>query len=151
MKSRHGMFFICGIRYEKVMEDGFSKKITEQYVVEALSFTEAEERITEEMKAYISGDFEVKRCAVAPFNEVVFSDDTAADKWYKTKLDYITIDERTEKEKRTHVLYLVQANSIKDALANMEKFMSKSVMDYSIVSMQETPYINVFEYSAKEV
>ena len=82
------------------MEDGLQKQVVEQYVVDALSFAEAEQRITEEMSAYISGEFEVVDVKKAAYKEVFFDDDNAAsDRWYKVKLDFITIDEKTEKEK----------------------------------------------------
>jgi len=146
MRSKTATWFVCGIRYEKTMEDGLQKRVTEQYVIDALSFTEAEERITEEMSSYISGEYEVKTCAIAPFKEVFFSEDASADKWYKAKLDFITIDEKTEKEKRTHVFYLVQAGSIGKALKNIEEVMGGTMIDYVVMSLQETTIWDVFEY-----
>ena len=112
MRRRSALWFECKIRYEKVMEDGLQKKVNENYVVDALSFSEAETRITEEMSAYISGEFEVADIKKAAFKEVFFTDDNIADKWYKAKLQFITIDEKTEKEKRSTVTYLVQAGSM---------------------------------------
>ena len=109
MRSRTANWFICKIRYEKTMEDGLQKMVTEIYVVDALSFTEAEARIVEEMSSYISGEFEVWEIDRAVFKEIFFSDEDMADKWYKAKLQFITIDEKIDKEKRTNVYYLVQA------------------------------------------
>lgn len=149
MRSKIATYFICGIRYEKTMEDGLQKRVTEQYVINALSFTEAEERIIEEMSSYISGEFEVKTCAIAPFKEIFFSEDASADKWYKAKLDFIFIDERTEKEKRTHVYYLVQAGSMGSALKNIESVMGGTMIDYVVISLQETAIMDVFEYKEK--
>lgn len=99
MRSRTSTWFECKIRYEKTMEDGSQKKVTEQYVVDALSFTEAEASIIEEMSSYISGEFEVKDIKKAAYGEIFFSDSPSADRWYKAKLQFITIDEKTEKEK----------------------------------------------------
>lgn len=144
MRSRTAQWFVCGIRYEKTMEDGLQKKVTENYVINALSFTEAEERITEEMSQYISGEFDVKTCAIAPFGEVFFDD--ASDKWYKAKLDFITIDERSQKEKHSHVYYLVQAGSMGGALKAIDSVMGGTMIDYVVMSLQETNYIDVFEY-----
>ncbi len=107
MRSRTRNWFIAKIRYEKTMEDGPQKKVTEQYVVDALSFTEAEARIMEEMSSYISGEFTVEALNKAPFKEIFFSDLDTADKWYQARLAFITIDEKTEKEKRSNVNYLV--------------------------------------------
>lgn len=127
MRSKTATYFICGIRYGKVMEDGSEKKVTEQYVIDALSFTEAEERITEEMSAYISGEFDVKTCAFAPFTEIFFSGDDNADKWYKAKIDFISFDEKSGKEKRSHSYYLVQAGSIGNALTMLRTVSSVSL------------------------
>ena len=101
MRSRTAMWFECKIRYEKIMEDGLPKKINEVYVVDALSFSEAEERIIEEMSSYISGEIEIVDVKIAPYREVFFADDNLADQWFKAKLSFITIDERSNKEKRT--------------------------------------------------
>ena len=107
------MWFETKVRYEKMMEDGKQKRVTETYVVDALSFGEAEERITEEMSVYISGEFDVKAITPTSYGEIFFSENTNDDRWYKAKLSFITIDEKTEKEKRTSVYYLVQASSLK--------------------------------------
>ena len=118
MRSRTAEWFECKIRYEKVMEDGLQKKVTEQYTVDALSFTEAEQRITEEMSSYISGSFDITDIKKASYKEIFFSDDESADRWYKTKLQFITIDEKSEKEKRSNVNYLVQAGTLNAAVRN---------------------------------
>ena len=150
MRSRTANWFICKIRYDKVMEDGLQKKVTEQYVVDAMSFSEAEARIIEEMSHYISGEFdvvEIDRCA---FKEVFFSDLETADTWYKAKLQFITIDEKTEKEKRTAVYYLVQGSSLENARKNIDEVMGGTMIDYVISGVNETKIIDVFEHTAKE-
>ncbi len=146
MRSRTAIWFLCKIRYEKTMEDGLQKRVTEQYVVDALSFTEAEARIMEEMSSYISGEFEVWEIDRAVFKEIFFSDDDMADKWYKAKLKFITIDEKTEKEKKTVVYYLVQAASFEGARKNIDEVMGGTMIDYIIDTVSETPIIDVFEY-----
>lgn len=90
-------YFECGIRYEKLLENGMQKKVTEQYIVDALSFTEAEQRITKEMGCYINGDFEVVTEKITNYSEVIPSDNAEADRWYKVKINIVTIDERTDK------------------------------------------------------
>ena len=140
------MWFECKIRYEKVMEDGLQKKVNENYVVDALSFSEAETRITEEMSAYISGEFEVADIKKAAFKEVFFTDDNIADKWYKAKLQFITIDEKTEKEKRSTVTYLVQAGSMNGAMKNIDEVMGGTMIDYVVASVVETTLMDVYEY-----
>ena len=146
MRSRTAIWFECKIGYEKVMDDGLQKKVTESYVVDALSFTEAEKRIMEEMSSYISGEFTVKDIKIAPYKEIFFSDDEMADRWYKAKLQFITIDEKTEKEKRSNVNYLVQAGTLKGAVNNIESVMGTTMIDYVIAGVNETTLMDVFEY-----
>ena len=149
MRSRTATWFECKIRYEKTMEDGMQKKVTEAYVVDALSFSEAEEHIIEEMSSYISGEFNVTDIKKAPYGEIFFSDQEMADRWYKAKLQFITLDEKTEKEKRSNVNYLVQAGSFNGAVKNLEEVMGGTMIDYSIVSVNETTLMDVFEHLAK--
>lgn len=146
MRSRTAMWFECRIKYEKTMDDGLQKKVSETYVVDALSFTEAEQRIMEEMSSYISGEFEVADIKKAVYKEIFFSDADMADRWYKTKLQFITIDEKTEKEKRSAVNYLVQAGTLNGALKNIDEVMSGTMIDYVIASISESTLMDVFEY-----
>ena len=150
MRSRTAIWFECKISYEKVMEDGLQKKVKESYVVDALSFTEAESRIMEEMSSYISGEFTIENINKATYKEVFFSDEELADRWYRAKLQFITIDEKSEKEKRSNVYYLVQAGTLKGAVASIESVMGTSMIDYVIASVAETALMDVYEYG-KEV
>lgn len=146
MRSRTATWFECKIRYEKTQEDGTQKKVTEQYTVDALSFTEAEQRIMEEMSAYISGEYEVTDVKKAPYKEVFFSDDPEDDRWYRAKLVFITIDEKTEKEKRSNVTYLVQAGSLDNAVSHINEVMNGTMIDYEKSNIAETKTLDVFEY-----
>jgi hypothetical protein len=150
MRTRTAEWFETKIKYEKTMEDGQQKKVTEAYVVDALSFTEAERRITEEMSSYISGEFDVADLKKASYKEIFFSDAETADRWYKTKLQFITIDEKTEKEKRSNVYYLVQAATLPEAVSNINEVMSGTMIDYVIASIAETQLMDVFEYQMKK-
>ncbi len=148
MRSKTGQFFVCKVRYEKLSEDGLQKKVTESYIVEALSFTEAEARITEEVLSFISGEFTIEDISKAPFKEIFFTEDClSGGKWYKAKLQFITIDEATEKEKRSSVIYLVQANTLKGAITNIDDVMSGTMIDYVSCAVQETTFEEVFEYA----
>ena len=151
MRSRTTTWFECKIRYEKTMEDGMQKKVTEAYVVDALSFSETEERIIEEMSSYISGEFNVTDIKKAPYGEIFFSDQEMADRWYKAKLQFITIDEKTEKEKRSNVNYLVQAGTFNGAVKSIDEVMGGTMIDYVVVSVAETALMDVFEHQAKTV
>ena len=150
MRSRTAEWFECRIQYEKTMDDGMQKKVKETYVVDALSFTEAEQRIMEEMSSYISGSFDVDDIKKAAYKEIFFSDEDSADRWYKAKLEFITIDEKTEKEKRSGVNYLVQAGTLHAAVKNIDEVMGGTMIDYVISSVAETKLMDVFEYKKKE-
>lgn len=95
------MLYECGVCYERIMENGMNKKVTELYLVDACSFAEAEGRITKEMEPYISGDFDVVTIKRTNYSEIVEGLSTA-DKWFKAKLVFITIDEKSGKEKNAY-------------------------------------------------
>ena len=150
MRSRTAEWFLCRIKYDKTMEDGLQKKVTEQFVVDALSFTEAEARIMEQMASYISGAFDVHEIDRCVYKEVFFADEDSADKWYKAKLQFITLDERTAKEKKSSVYYLVNGSSLENARKNIDDVMSGTMIDYTIAALSETPIIDVFEYQSNK-
>ena len=150
MRSRTATWFECKIRYEKTMEDGLPKKVSEVYVVDALSFSEAEERIMEEMLPYNLVDIEIVDVKIAPYREVFFADDNLADQWFKAKLSFITIDERTDKEKRPSLMYLVNAGNISSAINNIGEVMSGTMIDYVTTSISATKIFDVFEYKKKD-
>lgn len=146
MRTRTSMWFECKIRYDKLTDEGLSKKVTEQYVVDALSYTEAEKNIIRFAAETIPEVIEIRAIKEAAYNEIFFSEDDA-EKWYRTKISFISIDERTGKERRTNVLYLVQANDISNAISNVKEIMSKSMSDYTIQSMALTQILDVFEHN----
>lgn len=139
----------CKVRYQKMMEDGIEKMVNEPYLVDAMSFTEAEKRITEEMSVYISGEFRVDAVKKSNASEVIFSDVDDDDKWYKAKLQFITIDEKTEKEKRSNTTYLVQSKSLARALRYIDDFIGKTMIDYEVIGINETKIMDVFKYEPK--
>lgn len=149
MKSRTSDWFETKIKYDKTQEDGSQKAVIEQYVVDALSFTEAESTLIEEMSAYISGDFKIVGIKPAPYHEIFFSESATADKWYKAKLSFITIDEKSGKEKRSAVNYLVQASSLPGAVKGIEEVMGSTMIDYVISSVTETMFMDVFQHTIK--
>ena len=150
MRSRTAQWFQTKIRYEKTMEDGLQKKVTELYTIDALSHAEAEERIIEEMSHYISGEYEVTSVVPAPYKEVFFSDSMEADRYYKAKLAFITINEKTEKEKRTAVTYLIHAQTFDGAVKAIHEVMGGTMIDYVVLSVAETNIMDVFEYKKPE-
>lgn len=141
-------WFTCKIRYEKTMENGTNKKVTEAYLVDALSHAEAEERIIEEMTPYISGEFTVSAVAKANYSELFWSEEESADRWFKCKLAFVTLDEKTGAEKRTTTNVLVQAADLRQAVKNLDNGMKGSMADYVILSVAETPIMDVYPYEA---
>lgn len=137
------------MRYERQMEDGIQKMVTETYVVDAFTFGEAEEAITKEMTAFVSGEFNVKNITPANYGEIFFSDNANDDKWYKAKLTFITRDEKTGKDKRSNTNYLVQAGSFNAAVKNVEQVMGTTMVDYVIANIAETKIMDVYEHQAK--
>ena len=132
----------CKVRYDKTMENGSIKKVTEPYLVDALSFTEAEARIIEEMTPFISGEYSVsavKRTKIAE----IFRDDSA-DRWYLVKVAFITIDEKTAAEKRAVSQILVAATGFKGAYDRFMEGMKGTMADFEIVSISETPIMDVY-------
>lgn len=141
-------WFECKIRYEKVAENGMNKKVTEPYLVDALSFTEAESRIIEEITPYMTGEFVVSGVARANYSELFFSDEDSADKWYKCKLYFITLDEKTGIEKKEATNVLVQASDLKDAIKKLDEGMKDTMADYEIAAVSETAIMDVYPYEA---
>ena len=148
MRIRTGTWFKTKVKYQKTMEDGSEKVVSEAYVVDALSFTEAESAIIDEMSVYVSGELKVSNLGKASYNEILFSDVDDDDKFYTCKLQFITIDEKSAKEKRSNVTYLVQAKSLARALRYVDEVFGKTMMDYDIVGLNETHVFDVFEHHA---
>lgn len=146
MRSRTSTWFETKVKYQKTMEDGSEKVVSEAYVVDALSFTEAESAIIDEMSVYVSGELKVSGIGKACYGEIFFSDVDDDDKWYKAKLQFITIDEKSEKEKRSNVTYLVQAKSLARALRYIDEVMGKTMIDYDVIGLNETKLMDVFEH-----
>jgi hypothetical protein len=124
------------------------KKVTEPYLVDALSFTEAEARIIEEIRPYITGEFTVTDIRRARFSEIFFNE--SGDRFYRIKVFFITLDEKSGAEKKSASQMLAQASSLKDAIAVMEDGMKGTMADYTIASVAETALLDVFPYTAPE-
>lgn len=136
-------WFECKVRYDKMQENGSVKKVNEPYLVDALSFTEAEARIIEEQTPYISGDFSVAAVKRTKIAEIFY--DEEGDKWYLAKVAFITIDEKTAVEKRSIAQMLVQAKNFRSALDNLVEGMQGTMADYEVVSIAETPIMDVYK------
>ena len=137
-------WFLCKVSYEKILENGMQKKVTEPYLVDALSFTEAEARIIEEMSPFITGEFTVSAVGRAKLSEVFFNED--GDRYYKAKIYFITLDEKSSIEKKTAAQILVQASNLKEAITVLEEGMKGTLADYTIASIAETQIMDVYPF-----
>lgn len=125
----------------KLQDDGTAKRVSETYVTDAVSISDAEAKITEHLTAYYN-EFEIVNISQTSFSEVVFSNDNLADKWYKARLKFILLDESSGKEKYTSVNYLLQSVTTQEAMNGIREFMKGFTDDYTIVSISET---NIFD------
>jgi len=137
-------WFECKIKYEKTAEEGKIVKVSEGYLVDAMSFTEAEARIIEEMKPFISGEFEVANIKRSRINEMFFNEN--GDKWYRSKVNFISIDEEKGVEKRIGQTMMIQASDMPDALKGLLEGMKGTLADYEIASITETTIMDVYKY-----
>lgn len=129
-------------RYDKMLENGTIKRVTEPYLVDALSCTEAEARVIEELTPLVSGDLSVNSNKKTNISEIFLDND--GDRFYRVKVNYITIDEKTAAERRTASYIVVPANNFKEAYDNFLKGMEDTMADYEIEAIAETRYIDVF-------
>ena len=141
-------WFECTVRYDKTLETGLLKKVTESYLVDALSFTEAEERFLQEIEPMMSGEYSVSDIKRAKIAELFESIDTTDDKWYKAKVAYIAYDEKKGVEKRTNQIMLIQAKDLRVAVQNLDKGMQGTMGDWDIISIAETPIMDIFKFTA---
>ena len=136
-------WFECKIKIDKTTADGVIKTSTENYLVDALSFTEAEARITEEMQPYISGEFKVDSVKRVRVSEMFF--DETGDRWYKAKVNFVTLDEKKGVEKRTASYMYVEATEFAKALQNLMEGMKGTMSDFEVASITETTLLDVFK------
>ena len=138
-------WFECKVKYDKTMENGLIKQVTEAYLVDALSFTEAERRFLEEIEPFMSGEYMVTDIKRAKIAELFESNDGLADRWFKCKVAFITLD-----EKRANQIMMVQAIDLRDAIKSLDKAMEGTLGDYVIVSVAETAIMDVYRYKTAE-
>ena len=142
------LWFECKVKFDKIQDNGSVKKVNEPYLVDALSFTEAEARIIEMITPYISGEFTISADKKTKISEIFWSD--GGDKYYMVKVMFVTLDEKTAVEKRTASFILVQASDFRDALESFEKGMKGTMADYEIASITETALMDVFPINAQQ-
>jgi len=142
------IWYECKVKYRKIDENLVQKVTTEPYLVDALSYTEAEKRINEEMSAYISEEFKITNIKVANYAEIHPFEN--CDRWFKSKVSLLAFDEESGKERKTNMYILVQANDVKEAFDNTTKVMATTMGDYTIPAISESPIMDVFPYFSGE-
>jgi hypothetical protein len=141
-------WFEAQIRYEKTLDNGMNKKITETYLVDSLSFTESESKTIEEISPFISGDFTIHAIKRSNISEV-FNDGEEEDPYYKVKVDFITLDDKSGLEKRTPSYFLLKAPSMDKAVPLFIKYMSGTMTDYEIVKIEKTAILDVIAHDSR--
>lgn len=136
-------WYECKIQYDKTFDNGEIKAVKEAYLLDALSFTESEEKIIRETEPYMSGEFSVTDIKQSKITEIIDSSNPDDDLWYKAKIGFISVNEKTGKEKVYATYYLVKAKNIKKSLEYVEKNMEGTTSDYKVISIAETPFIDV--------
>ena len=145
MRSVKSIFFESKVRLEKTTEDGTQAKFNELYAVDAVSFTDCEAKVTEHVSNYANGEFEILTEQYAKYKEIFFSDKEDEMLWYKVTLDFITIDERSGKEKHSKNVFLVQGSSVESARKNTEEMMGGTMVDYRILGLTETTIQDIIQ------
>lgn len=141
-------WFECKVKYHKMDNSGKERKVTEPYLVEAVSFTDAEKRIHENIIQYVSGEFAVTNISIANYSEIHPNDN--GDRWFKCKVSFVTLDEERGIEKKTNTYILVEANNLNEAYDHLEEGLRGIVSDYAIPSIAESPIKDIFPYEGKD-
>lgn len=141
-------WFECKVRYIKIDEaSGKEKKVNEPYLVDAVSFTEAESRIHKELEQMIRGDFYVTNMRKANYSDIFPNDH--GDKWYKCKVSYVSVDEAAGKEKKVSSQMLVMGDNLKEAYDNLINSLSGMTIDFDVNGINESPIMDVFPFYSK--
>ncbi|SKB59333.1 DUF4494 domain-containing protein [Alkalitalea saponilacus] len=142
-------WFECKVKYIKIDETtGKEKKVSEPYLVDAVSFTEAESRIHKELEQMIRGEFHVTNIRKADYSDIFPNDN--ADRWYKCKVAYVSIDENAGKEKKVSSQMLVMGNDLKEAYENLMDSLSGMTVDFEVTAIVESPIMDVFPYFSEK-
>lgn len=142
-------WFECKVKYKVLDEQGREKQITEPYLIDALSFTEAEARIQEELRSFLGEGFLVANMTRAKYADIFFHDE--GDRWYKSKITFISIDESKGVEKKSSCFMLTQADSLEKALETLHADLKEMASDFQVVAIQETPIMDIFPFDANAI
>ena len=144
-------WFECKVSYERQADSMGMKKVSESYLVDALSFTEAEERITKEIRPFVSvGELEVVNIRRARIAELFLNDEAEDDRYFRAKVNFITVDEKSGSEKKTSATMIVKSDSLPNAVTELKAQLDSQVASYEIASVTDTQILDVFQYEAPE-
>ena len=144
-------WFECKVSYERQADSMGMKKVSESYLVDALSFTEAEERITKEVRPFVSvGELEVVNIRRARIAELFLNEEAEDDRYFRAKVNFITVDEKSGSEKKTSATMIVKSDSLPNAVTELKAQLDSQMASYEIASVTDTQILDVFQYEAPE-
>lgn len=138
------MWFLTTASFEKVLESGMQKKVNEKYLVDAMSCTEAEARTIETVKPFVCGDLKITATKEENYSELFIGE---GDYFYDAKVGYITLDEKSGKEKINKAKMLIQADGVKAAISKLEEGMKGTLADWKLHGVQETQIMDIVLYN----
>lgn len=144
-------WFECKVSYERQADSVGMKKVSESYLVDALSFTEAEKRIIKEVRPFVSvGELEVVNIRRARIAELFLSDEAEDDRYFRAKVNFITVDEKSGSEKKTSATMIVKSDSLPNAVTELKAQLDSQMTSYEIAAVTDTQILDVFQYEAPE-
>ncbi len=138
-------WFTVKVKYTKQMDNGALKRVSEPYLLAAMTFTDAEARIYEELGSVIRGEFNVVGISRTELNDIFAYDD--ADIWYKCRVRYENFDADSEKGKKVTQNFLVSANNVKEAYERIQESLKSLMVDFEIPSIVASPIVDIFPYN----
>lgn len=142
-------WFKVKVKYTKQLESGSFKRVSEPYLLSAMTFTDAEARIYEELGTFIRGEFSVMGITREDIQDIFQYDD--ADSWFKCKISYDNIDDDGDKKRTVTQNFLVSAKTVKDSYERIEESLETLMLDYQIISIIASPIVEIFPYKEEEV
>jgi len=144
-------WFECKVSYERQADSMGMKKVSESYLVDALSFTEAEKRIIKEIRPFVSvGELEVVNIRRARIAELFLNDEAEDDRYFRAKVNFITVDEKSGSGKKTSATMIVKSDSLPNAVTELKAQLDSQMASYEIAAVTDTQILDVFQYEAPE-
>ena len=144
-------WFECKVSYERQADSMGMKKVSESYLVDALSFTEAEKRIIKEVRPFVSvGELEVVNIRRARIAELFLNEEAEDDRYFRAKVNFITVDEKSGSEKKTSATMIVKSDSLPNAVTELKAQLDSQMARYEIAAVTDTQILDVFQYETPE-